>query len=340
MKTLYILSLFIITLCFSSIAFGQSKEDAKKLVKQGITLHDEGKYVEAIQKYQEAIKIDPENSLAFYEMSYTLFTSGRGKEALPYLEKVLKLDPNSGGAYDMLGSIYDDDNQVERAMDYYMKGIKADPEYQRLHFNVAITYYKLGKYAEAEASATNAIKLDPKHASSQRIYAMATNKQNKLGCSLLAWCSFLLIEPQTKRSTEAMAYVKAIVNKGIKVTGEKSVTLTIDEKDLNSPNFSMSTAVLAATLDKKGLSSVDSLTFQLTSLFAVAHSITGDKDQPFVSKYFSDYFAALGKSGNMPTFVRFMSISAYTDENKKWFAEHDKELRALDNWVTSTKREF
>jgi tetratricopeptide (TPR) repeat protein len=340
MKTLHTLSLLITALFFSSITYGQNKEDAKNLVTQGVALHDAGKYAEAIQKYQDAIKIDPENSTAFYELSYTLFSSGKGKEALPYLEKVIKLDPGAGGAYDMLGSVYDDDKQPEKAIDYFLKGIKDDPNYQRLYYNIAITYYRQGKYADAEANAINAIKLQPKHASSHRIYAMITNKQNKLGCSLLGWCSFLLVEPQTKRSVEAMAYVKAIINNGIKKNAEKSVTITMQENNMNPANLMMPMAVINATSGKTNLSSVDSLTLQLTSLFEVAHTITGDKDQPFIAKYFSDYFVALGKSGNMPAFARYMSLSVYTDENKKWFKDHDKELSALDTWVSSTKREF
>lgn len=340
MRTLYILSLIIITICFSSITYGQSKEDAKNLVKQGVALHDEGKYAEAIQKYQDAIKIDPENSTAFYELSYTLFSTGKGKDALPYLEKVIKLDPGSGGAYDMLGSVYDDDKQPEKAIDYFLRGIKADPNYQRLYYNIAITYYRQGKYTDAETNAINAIKLQPKHASSHRIYAMITNKQNKLGCSLLGWCSFLLAEAQTKRSVEAMKYINAIINNGIKKNAEKSVTITMQENNMNPANLMMPMAVINATSGKTNLSSIDSLTLQLTSLFEVAHTITGDKDQPFVAKYFSDYFAALGKSGNMPAFVRYITLGIYADENKKWFKEHDKELSALDTWVTSTKREF
>ncbi|QHS55152.1 tetratricopeptide repeat protein [Mucilaginibacter sp. 14171R-50] len=339
MKLKYRLSL-IIALFISTIAYGQNKTDATTLVKQGIALHNEGKYTEAIQKYQEAIKIDPDNRQGLYQLAYTLFTSGKGKEAVPYLEKVIRLDPDSPGAYDMLGSIYDDDNQTEKALDYYMKGIKVAPNYQRLYYNLAIMQYRQGKYPEAEASIINAIKLDPRHASSQRVYALVAKQQNKLGNSLLSWCSFLLIEPQTKRSAEAMAYIKAIINYAIKRNTDKNITVTLNQNNTNPVGLMMPLAVINATAGKTNLSPVDSLTLQLSSLFQVAPSIISDKDQPFASKFLAGYFEALGKSGNMPAFVRFLSISAYPDENKKWITEHDKEFTALSNWATSTKREF
>ena len=345
MKTLHKTLLTLIITIFALSASAQDQNDAKSLVKQGVTLNDNGKYTEAITKDNEALKLDSVYENAYYELSYTLFTSGRGIEAIPYLEKLLKLNPKTAGAYDLLGSIYDDNKQPEKALEYYTKGITINPDYQRLHFNLAITYYKMAKYAESEKYAIEAIKLDPKHASSQRIYAMATYKLQKRGCSLLAWSSFILLEPQTKRSTEAYKYIKTIVNYGIKQTGEKSVTINISDSDLGSGNLLMPMAVTTATDSnstggKKNLTSVDSLALQLTSLFKISTTITGDKENSFVTNYFAKYFEQLGNSDNMPTFARLVSLTAYKDENLQWFKDNDDKLKALNNWVANTKREF
>jgi tetratricopeptide (TPR) repeat protein len=340
MKTCHKILLLIMLSAFSPFAYAQTKDDAKALVKQGIALHDDEKYDGAIAKYIEAIKIDPEYYTAYYEVAYTLQAQGKPLDAIPYLKKALLLNPSKGEAYNMLGNIYDDDKQTEKALDYYRKGIAADPQYQRLYFNIAITYYAQKQYVDAEANALTAVKLEPKHASSQRIFALASNRQNKLGQSLLGWCSFLLIEPQTKRSTEALGYVKAIINNGVKKTGEKSVSITINENDLSSSNLMMPLSVTNATSGKKNLSATDSLTLQLTSLFELSHLITGDKEKPFIASYYSDFFEKLAKSGNMPAFARYISLSAYKDENLAWFKEHDKELNDLDAWIKATKREF
>jgi tetratricopeptide (TPR) repeat protein len=338
MKTLAKILFLLTTTVYSFAVSAQEPNDPKSLVKQGVTLNDDGKYAEAIAKYNEALRLDSTYESAYYEMAYTLFTSGKEKEAIPYLEKLLNINPNTAGAYDMLGSIYDDDNQSEKAIWYYSKGIKADPGYQRLHFNLAITYYKLSNYKESEKYAIEAIKLNPKHASSQRIYAMATYKLQKRACSLLSWCSFILLEPNTKRSTEAYNYIKAILTYGIKQTSDKSVNITVSPDNVSS--VMMPISIISATEGKKGLSAIDSLQLQLTSIFEVSHTLTGDKENSFVSNYFSDYFAKLGISDNMPAFARLVSLSAYKDENVKWFKDNDDKLKALDSWIASTKREF
>jgi len=98
-------------------------------------------------------------------------------------------------------------------------------------------------------------------------------------------------------------------------------------------------AVATATDNKKDLTPVDSLELQLTSVFKIAGTITGGSDT-FVSKYFGEYFVALAGTDNMPAFARLMSLSAYKDDNLKWFKDNDSKLTALSNWIANTKREF
>jgi hypothetical protein len=339
MKTYHKFLLLFIFSAFSSHVFPQNKIDAVALVKQGIALHDAGKYPEAIAKYQEALKIDPDNINTQYELSYTMCSSGRAKEAIPYLEKLVASN-KMAQAYDLLGSTYDDEGQFDKAEVCYKAGMKAFPDFQRLRFNLALAYLRQKRYPEAETYAIEAIKLEPKHASSQRTYALATLGQNKRGVSLLAWCSFLLLEPQTKRSEEANRYVQNILNYGLKWTSEKSVTINVSPSDMEGPNFLMPMSVLSATSDKKGLTKVDSLSLQLKNLFEISDNFAGKKGDPFYKSFFSDYFKKLAQTDNMPAFTRLICLSAYREDNLKWFKENDKQLSSLDAWVSGTKREF
>jgi tetratricopeptide (TPR) repeat protein len=339
MKTYRNFFLFILLINFFSPAFSQTG-DAKLLVKEGVALHDSGKYEQAIAKYNDAIKTDPAYSSAYYELGYTLYTTGKAAEAIPYLEKTLKIDPTSAGAYDMLGSIYDDNKEYDKAIDYFKKGIAAAPAYQRLYFNTAISYLNQKKYSDAESYAIEAIKLDPKHASSQRAYAMATFNQNKRGVSLLAWCSFLMLEPETKRSAEAFRYVKYILNYGITKKNEKTVNINISTGDMSPGNLALPMAVLAATTDKKNLTAVDSLQLQLKSVFEIAGTFDMESKDTFYKHYYADYFSKLAASNYMEAFVRLISLSVYRDENLQWFKDNGDKLSAWDAWIAGTKREF
>jgi tetratricopeptide (TPR) repeat protein len=341
MKTYHYILLLFIAPFFALTATAQQKDEAKALVDAGITLNDAGKYDEAIEKYKAAIKLKPDYSNAYYEIGYTLYSSDKQKDAIPYLEKVLTLNPNAGGAYDLLGSIYDDDKQTAKALEYYRKGLKVDPDYQRLHFNIAITLHREGQNAEAETQAVAAIKLEPKHASSHRIYALILADQKKRGCALLAWCSFLSLEVRSQRAITAYNNIQEILNYGIKRTSDKGVNIKIAEADLNSGDLMLPMAVLKATSGRTGLSPTDSLKLKLTAAFKISSTFYGDKgDDTFFNHYFADYFRKLAESENIEAFAHFISLTVKQDENTQWFKEHQTQLTALDNWVTNTKREF
>jgi len=344
MKTYHKFLLLFIFSAFSSHAFSQNKDDAVALVKQGIALHDAGKYPEAIAKYQEALKIDPDNINTQYELSYTLCSSGRSKEAIPYLEKLVASN-KMAQAYDLLGSTYDDEGQFDKAEVCYKAGIKAFPDFQRLRFNLALAYLRQKRYPEAETYAIEAIKLEPKHASSQRTYALAALGQNKRLCSMMAFCNFLLLEPQTKRSVEAYEYIDKIFKAGAE---QKNILLTTDKdnKEITPMSMAEASIAIAASATKamesqnigspqERLSNELKMVFETTSK-AAEKQISKD----FFWKYYADYFGKLAQTDNMPAFTRLISLSAYREDNLKWFKENDKQLSALDAWVSGTKREF
>jgi tetratricopeptide (TPR) repeat protein len=265
MKTYHKILLIAITLAFSSVVYGQPAKTAKELTQEGVKLFDNEKYDEALVKYKEAIKSDPKYSNAYYEIAYTLFNTEKPLEAIPYLETTIKLSPTSGGAYDLLGSIYDDNKQSAKAIEYYLKGISVEPDYQRLYYNLGLTYFRQKEYALAEEKIIKAIKLDPKHASSHDMYAKRLLEQYKKGKALLGWSSFLLLEPNSKRSVNAINKLNTIINYGITRNGDK-VTINVSNNSKQGTDFIIPATVLAATAGQKGLSSADSLTLQITKI--------------------------------------------------------------------------
>jgi len=322
----------------SAIIFAQDKAaEVKALVQAGVKLHDEGKFDEAIAKYQEALKIDPNSGTAIFEIAYSNYQNGKPDVAIPFLEKLIKIDPTSAEAFDMLGNIYDDRKVYDKALDYYKQGLKADPDYQRLHFNLSIFYQRQKLYPEAEQAAIKAIKLNPGHASSHRAYALAAFNLNKRAASLLAWCSFLLLEPQSGRSAEACNYVKYLVNFGIKHDGKGNTNTTVSP---NSNDLMFSIAVIGATSGKKDLSSVDSLSLQLASLFKIQDTPKDITEPSFYSKFFVDYFKNMANTDNVAAFTHFITLSTNKDEDAEWFKAHDAELKKFDNWYGSTKRVY
>lgn len=323
----------------------QDKGSVNQLVKEGVQLNDQRKYADAIAKYNEALKIDPENAQANYEMAFTLLSSGKGNDGIPYAEKAIEKSNSlqfKAACYDMLGSIYDSDHQTQKAIEAYKNGIQTNPKYQRLYYNLGLTYFRNKQFAEAETNAIEAIKLDPKHASSLRMYALVTFHQNKRANALMGFCSFLLLNPRGPQAAEAFVNIRHILQGGVlkDASGKNTILLSPkDSKENESMNMAISMSVLSG--QNKKLTGTDLLEYELKSIFTIAGETSEKKaDKDFYDRFFADYFYKLAKSDNMPAFSHLVSLSANKDINTKWMSEHDDQVKALDSWLANTPREF
>jgi len=329
----------------AALVSAQASQTAKDLVDQGVALNDAGKYTEAVEKYTEALKANPNDLHADYEMAYTLYSEGKGLDAIPFLEKITQSNDSKYESYELLGSIYDDNNQSDKAIDCYKKGIADNPKFERLYFNLGITYSREHKYAEAEDVDTIAIKLDPKHASVQREYGLVAYHLGKKAISVMAFCSFLLLEPNTDRSVTVYAYLNNIFKNE---NAQNTISIALDKDTqgisaLSSANMSVNFAAGArAALGKKNADSVVNLEFALKMIFEAtgkAYTKPAVKTD-FDKAFYIDFFYKLAESGNMPAFTRLISLTAYKDENLAWFNENKKQLDDLDMWIRSTPRDF
>jgi len=344
MKTFHKTFLTVALLICSAIALAQSANDAQTLIKQGVELHNAGKYAEAIEKFNEVLKTDPENGYANYEAAFSLYAAKNGKDALPYLEKAVKTDnvKLKVASYCLLGTIYDEDHQTAKAIDAYNEGIKIDPDYPQIFFNKGIVYFRNQQYAEAENCAIDAIKHDPKNASSHRLYALVTFHQNKRANALYGLCSFILLEPNTQRSAEAYTNIQSILKGGVLKGNDGRTNLQVssnDDKETGQLNLAISMVALSAQTKK--LEGIDLLEYELKSIFTLNGQLEEKKtDKTFFDKFFVEYFYKLAQSDNMPVFAHTVALSANKEESFNWGKMHKAEINAIEEWMQKTDRGF
>jgi tetratricopeptide (TPR) repeat protein len=349
MKTLLISFTFLI---INSSLLSQETEEVKALISEGIALHDKGDYDGAIKKYNAALDIDKNSFHALYEKSYTLFAISDFKECAKISKDLLKKygdHPEAVLVYIQYGSALDELGKVKDAIEAYDEGIGKFPNEYLLYFNRGLTEMKANKNEDAIKSYQSAMQLKPLHSSSNYYTGMLLQKVNKVP-AVMAYMTFLAIEPQTKRSKDAYDRVVSILEANVKREGN-NVTLFLDpsmfdkskkkdgENDFSS--IEMLFSLLSATDNAKGVDSIaktpaDKLSFKLQMLI---NSLTEQKKdgKGFYWEHYVPFLGEMKEKNHIGTLAYLMLKHTNDDSITEWLEKNEKNVTAFYDWIKEYK---
>lgn len=105
----------------------------------------------------------PQPATIYQEEGSKLYGEGRIDDAIQAYEKALKLNPEDGYTYLMLGILYQDKKAVEKAAHYFKKGESSYPHKIDFHNARGMVYFQGGKFDKAATDVKEALKIDPKN---------------------------------------------------------------------------------------------------------------------------------------------------------------------------------
>ncbi len=132
--------------------------------KKGNLLFFQGKYNEAIDEYNKALEINPNDSHTWLYNGRALDNLGRYDEALAAYNKALEINPNFLLAWTNKGNVLLSLGRYEDAITAYNKALDIDPN-DAVNWNekgVSLSY--LGRYDEALAAYNKALEITPENA--------------------------------------------------------------------------------------------------------------------------------------------------------------------------------
>lgn len=123
----------------------------------------QGDYKNAIDTYNEAIKLNPGFVEAWIDKGYALISNGRPEDAVDAFDKAIKIDPKNsrawsgkGYAYEKMGQIY-----LNRAIRAFDRSIKFDPFYLNALSGKGSVLFTMGKYDEVVKVSDMFLEIDP-----------------------------------------------------------------------------------------------------------------------------------------------------------------------------------
>jgi len=90
-----IFAAMLLVVSVAGSASADARDDAKKHVEFGITVAQKGLWREAIFRWEQAVKIDPNYSAAYNDLAIAYEHEGDFEKARKAYEKALELDPSN-----------------------------------------------------------------------------------------------------------------------------------------------------------------------------------------------------------------------------------------------------
>ncbi len=132
----------------------------KKISSKAISLLNEGKYKEAIEKFTGAITEDPENPIFYYYRGTAFEITGDLEKAMEDYQRSVELKPDFILPTANIGKIYAKKREHEKAIEFYKKAVELGDQDATNYYNYGVCLMNLGKKEQAKVVLEKLISLD------------------------------------------------------------------------------------------------------------------------------------------------------------------------------------
>ncbi len=136
------------------------------MINIGINKQKNNDFNGAIFDFTKAIKIDPENDLAYYYRGLSKFYLQDYNGAINDCNEAIKINPKDGNVYNVLGLSEQASGNTKEAMQNFNKAIKNAPDSYWGYFNRGLLYDNMNDYKNSLKDYTKSIELNIEHVES------------------------------------------------------------------------------------------------------------------------------------------------------------------------------
>jgi tetratricopeptide (TPR) repeat protein len=131
------------------------------LLQQGLFHHRRGELSLAMDRYTDALRIDPQNADALYYVAVVACQEGQYSQGVELAKRAIDNGPPQARVHNLLGQAYDRLEQPLEAIKQYDQAIAVDPDFAEAHGNRAGIMADAGFPEEALKSYDRALAIHP-----------------------------------------------------------------------------------------------------------------------------------------------------------------------------------
>jgi tetratricopeptide (TPR) repeat protein len=326
----------------SRIAVASTPEQTA-IIRQGIALHEQGKYDDAIVRYQAALDLNPDNVLALYEMAFAYFEKRDFKKALELSQRGAEYKSEHLLAfYYTIGNSMDQAGDPAGAIEAYKAGLAFVSDARStamLHYNMGVTYFtSLKNPADAKAAFQRSASINPSHSSTHILLGQLYHANGYRTPAFFALARFLVLEPASQRSIGAYGVWRQVLDGAVAQKADGTLEMKLnpspktDEGDFTQFDVFLGLSKVQEMNDRReGKSAAEAFVRQIDSLFGMVKKGT-ENASGFTSTYYAPYFAELRERGYVEPFAYYVSQRSSMPGVREWLESHRAEVQAFLQW--------
>jgi tetratricopeptide (TPR) repeat protein len=185
-------------------AVGGSPNKARTHNNLGVAYRDQGRFNEAINEHQIALKLKPDYVDAHNNLGVAYAKQGRIDEAIKEYMTALKISPENARVHNNLGNAYSDQGRSDEAIKEYQAALKINAGHVSAHTNLGLAYAKQRRIDAAVKEFEIALKLKPDFANAHYYLGIAYAKQGRIDEAAKEFKIALKLKPEFARASKTL----------------------------------------------------------------------------------------------------------------------------------------
>jgi tetratricopeptide (TPR) repeat protein len=200
----------------------------------GDALFQMGRMAEAIDNYQEVVRLKPEFAAAHYYLGNALARTGRPTEAIAQYEQALRIKPGYVKARNDLGAALVDAGRLPEAIDQYEQALRIKPDTPEIYYNLGIALARAGRSPEAVARYEEALRIKPNYPEAQNNLGAVFAAAGRFAEATVHYEQALRLRPDYAEAHNNLGYVLFKIARPQEAIGHYETALRIKSDFLNA----------------------------------------------------------------------------------------------------------
>ena len=170
-----------------------------------LSLDGQQKYAEAVTSYQNALKLQANNTDCLFNLGIALTNVNRLDEAVSAYQQALKVQPSFFEAHGNLGTLLQRQGKLDEAISSYQAGLTINPQDARGYFNLGTVLRDKGELQAAVAAYQKALQLLPNYTDAHNNLGETLRDQGDMPAAVKSYQAALALNPSHPNANYNMA---------------------------------------------------------------------------------------------------------------------------------------